>query len=501
MNDRLIEEIVAELKPLLAGRLWGKVFQLSAMSIAVDFRTGDGRYLFISVEPSQPRLYMIRRTVRELEKTSNAPMPFSLVLRKSLGGAQLTSLTKDEGERVVRFNFAVRDATGEEHTAPLVAQLTGRTSNLFLLDEHGRIKDSLRPARGAGQETGEVYSAPARFIASSSLPKASAASRKEWTFERAGFNSPSEALDEHFSRLERERAFDARAAAAAARIRQETSKLRRLRDNLSRDLAAHGDADEHRRAGELLLANIGSAVRSGGSVRLTDFYAEGAPTIELEIDERRSLQEEAAHRFARYGKAKRAAQEISERLKTVETELAALDARRVELEGIIAARDAGALAEFNDEKNRVDSPKASRGAKKGEGRGRHKADAQSLRGIRTYRSSDGYEILVGRGSRENDQLTFRVARSYDTWLHAADYPGSHVVVRHKGRDENVPHRTIVEAAQLAAHFSQARRDAKVAVNYTQRKFVSKPKGAAPGLVYLSSFRTLLVEPREGLERA
>ena len=120
--------------------------------------------------------------------------------------------------------------------------------------------------------------------------------------------------------------------------------------------------------------------------------------------------------------------------------------------------------------------------------------------MRRYRSSDGYEILVGRGARDNDQLTFRVARSQDTWLHAADYPGSHVVVRNHRRDADVPHRTLVEAAQLAAHFSQARKDAKVAVNYTQRKFVSKPKAAAPGLVRLSSFRTLLVEPREEMER-
>jgi predicted ribosome quality control (RQC) complex YloA/Tae2 family protein len=85
-------------------------------------------------------------------------------------------------------------------------------------------------------------------------------------------------------------------------------------------------------------------------------------------------------------------------------------------------------------------------------------------------------------------------------MHAADYPGSHVVVRAHGRDEVVPHRTLVEAARLAAHFSQARKDSKVAVNYTQRKFVSKPRGAAPGLVYLSSFHTLLVEPAEELER-
>jgi predicted ribosome quality control (RQC) complex YloA/Tae2 family protein len=92
-----------------------------------------------------------------------------------------------------------------------------------------------------------------------------------------------------------------------------------------------------------------------------------------------------------------------------------------------------------------------------------------------------------------------VARPQDIWLHAGDYPGSHVIIRNPTRGE-VPHRTIIEAAQLAAAFSQARRDAKVSIHYTQRKFISKPKGAAPGLVRMSSFRTLLVEPSEGIER-
>ena len=77
---------------------------------------------------------------------------------------------------------------------------------------------------------------------------------------------------------------------------------------------------------------------------------------------------------------------------------------------------------------------------------------------------------------------------------------SHVVVVNQNRKSEIPHRTLVEAAQLAAFFSQARSDAKVNVHYTARKFLSKPKGAAPGLVRLSQFRTLLVEPREALER-
>ncbi|HWS89496.1 MAG TPA: NFACT family protein [Pyrinomonadaceae bacterium] len=499
MNEQLIEEVLEELRPALAGRPWGKVFQLSASTLAVDFRTGDGRYLLLSADPARPRLHTVARTVRELERASHAPTPFALYLRKALGGATLRSLTKDEGERVVRFKFSVPDAAGEETEATLVAQLTGRSANLFLLDGRGRVRIALRPTRGAGQTEGEVYAPPERSQTQTPRDVETKAKRGGADIPREGSASLSEALDRYYLRQESERAFDARAGAAAARLRQQTANLRKLRDNLRRDLEGHGDAEGHKRAGDLLLANIGTAVREGGKVRLTDFYAEGAPTIELEVEENRTLQEEAARRFARYAKARRAAREIAERLEKVEPELAALEARRAELERVVAARDEEALAEFVGEKTDERAGGGRRGTA-GRDKSRKKASGEKGRALRRYRSSDGYEVVVGRGARENDELTFRVARSYDTWMHAADYPGSHVVVRARGKDDTIPHRTLVEAARLAAHFSQARNDAKVAVNYTQRKFVSKPKGAAPGLVYLSSFRTLLVEPGEEIER-
>src|ERR1051325_10516914 len=149
MNEELISEVVEEIARALVGRAWGKVFQLSAVSLVVDFR---GSYLFVSVEPGQPRLYLVSRTVRELERASQTPTPFVLLLRKALGGATLRALKKDEGERVVRFLFDVHDAVGDVSEATLVAQLTGRTSNLFLLNPHGRILDTLRPTRVEGQQ-------------------------------------------------------------------------------------------------------------------------------------------------------------------------------------------------------------------------------------------------------------------------------------------------------------------------------------------------------------
>ncbi|MDQ3686656.1 MAG: NFACT family protein [Acidobacteriota bacterium] len=490
MNDATLFTIVEELKRALEGSVPGKVFQLSRASLVIDFRPGNGRYLFVAVEPNAPRLHMIARTVRELEKESLAPSPFVLALRKHLGGAALRAIGKDAGDRIVRFVFEVKDAVGHVEGRTLIAQLSGRSANLFLLDAANRITDTLRRSRGEHQEIGDTYQPPPRAASETARD----ATAQEPAFSRGAFASLSEAADDYYQRLADARAFDARAAAEAARNRQELTKSRKLLRNLESDLAAHGDAAEHKRAGDLLLANIATAERRGSVVRLTDYYADGAPVVEIEVDENRSLQEEAAHRFARFTKAKRATLELTRRLEEVRRGIAAHERRQIEIERIVMERDEEALAAFTGEAGRKKNRTGARLSPS------EKKKAETIPGVRRYRSSDGYEILVGRAARDNDHLTFRVARSYDLWLHSADYPGSHVVVRNLQRDRDVPHRTIIEAAQLAAQFSQASGDAKVAVHYTQRKFLSKPKGAAPGLVRMSSFRTLIVEPGENIER-
>jgi predicted ribosome quality control (RQC) complex YloA/Tae2 family protein len=126
-------------------------------------------------------------------------------------------------------------------------------------------------------------------------------------------------------------------------------------------------------------------------------------------------------------------------------------------------------------------------------KGRRKAEPGFI-GARRFVSSDGIEILVGKKATDNDFLTFRLARSLDFWFHAADYPGSHVVARNPDRRSDLPAKTLLESAQLAAFYSSGKSQVKAAVNYTQKKFVNKPRGGAPGLATLSKFKTLLVEP-------
>ena len=481
MRQETIQAIVAELAANLLEHTVGRVFQLSPLSLAIDFGVRHAGYLFVSAEPAQPRIHLIKRSARELEKQSQPPALFVQAFRAVLAGSSLVSIIRDETERVVRLRFLCEDDLGKQTFKTLVCQLTGRSANLFLLDANDQIRYALRSPKGDGQQLGQVYEPPEPQAA-----RVSDTQSEAFELDQREFPSLSQALDDHYTRLESSQTFANRAQLARERIKKELAQRRKLKRNLERDLAQHGDPEQHKRLGDLLLANIATAVRSGDQVSITDYYSEGAPALVLEVAKDSSLQDEAGRHFSRYTKAKRAAREISSRLATLEPELRKLQERQAELEKIIAAGDETALQEFDHVPGQP-QPKPK------------KKQDEKFPGVRRYLSSDDYEILVGRAAQTNDRLTFKIARPHDLWLHAADYPGSHVVIRNPTRNE-VPHRTIIEAAQLAAKFSQAGDDSKVTVHYTSRKFLTKPKGVAPGLVRMSSFKTITVTPAENLSR-
>ena len=476
MHEETLKEVVAELDQFLAHRFLGKVYQLSEVSLAIDFGLKRDGYLFLSVEPKAPRLYLIKRTLRELEKGSMPPAPFAQAMRTSLSGGNLTSVTKDNEERVVRFRIMVTDELGDSQKRMLVAQLTGRSANLFLLDHEGNITQALRAPRGEGQLLGGPYRPPTRQTP---------AAVEEFRISRGALPSISETIDQHYRELEASQAFESRSASLIAKARKDIAKQRKLKANLEKDLKTHGSPEEHKRLGDLLLANISNAERVGDKVRLIDYYAEDAPVVELDLDVNTSLSDAASAAFSRYSKSKRAIEELGTRLVQIERELNELEIRQSKILEAFRTRDENTLDEFESPKDKKPDHK--------------KKASTGLPGMRRYLSSDGYEVIIGRTARDNDRLTFREARPNDLWLHAGDYPGSHVIVRNSSRKE-IPHRTIVEAAQLAAKFSQASKDAKVVIHYTQRKFLSKPKGAAPGLVRMSRFRSITVEPAENIER-
>jgi len=572
MENFTLQVMTTELEALLAGRRLGKVYQLGATRLALDFRLPDGRWLIVSTDPQQLALYLTSRAVRRLEEEARSDTAFVSLIKKHVGSARLASLSKLGYDRVVRFDFTVEGETGGSLTRTLVVELTGRAANVLLLDQ-GRVLAALRERK----EQPEMYREPEppadkedpffctrerleEMIAAHGGDVAEAAKRRLIGFgpldarelasraQRTGvftalkrllddlflqppeprlyssapldelrseigradfaltlspiklehlsdqvatsFATTNEAADAYFTLLDERRGLLADRQRLESALNSRLKKQRGLLANLRREREGFAKAEGYQRYGELLLANLHQAAKTEHGFLVTDFYDAAQPTVEVPAADKPTAQAAAEHYFKLARKARHGIQAIGERLPGVEREIAQLEGKIAWLLTITRREQLEALG------GRAPLPAQRQQAPQATGK---KVKEERLSGVRRYCSSDGYEILVGRTDRDNDTLTFRIAKSFDLWFHAADYPGSHVVLRNPRR-QPVPPRAIIEAAQLAAKFSQARTDSRVAVNYCERKFVTKLKGFAPGQVRLSSFKTVLVEPREAGER-
>lgn len=575
MDNFLLQTVVTELEALLVGQRLGRVVQLGATDLALDFRLRNGCRLVISTDPQSLALYLTRRSLPQLDDQVRTDTGFVALLKKYLGGARLVGVEKLGYDRVVNFAFAAQDETGRSQQLTLVVLLTGRAANVLLIED-GRVLARLRereevltayiepappaakldPFQCAPEKLTElielahgdvaaaaqnnllgfapVYARELAWRAQASSPDGAlrgllddlfataprpalyadpplaelrrAIGRAEFELtlapiilehlaaqSRTVYSSINEAADVYFTLLAERRRFLALKQKLTAHLNTKLKKQRTLVANLQRELTGFARADEQQRYGELLLANLHQAVKAEAGFAVTDFYDPAQPTVVIPAAAKPTAQEAAEHYFKLARKARHGAQTINKRLPEIEKEIADLEGRLAQLAPIVQADELQRLAAADN------LTIAGQGAPPSAQPRTQKPKQEKLPGVRRYRSSDGFEVLVGRADRDNDYLTFRLAKSFDLWFHAADYPGSHVVLRNPQR-QSVPPRAIAEAAQLAAKFSQARTNAKVAVNYCERKFVSKLKGFAPGQVRLSSFKTILVEPAEAGER-
>jgi predicted ribosome quality control (RQC) complex YloA/Tae2 family protein len=264
---------------------------------------------------------------------------------------------------------------------------------------------------------------------------------------------------------------------------------------------------QNRRLGEILLANFGKIRRGASRVGLPDPFADSLrATVEVDLDPALSPDENAARLFQKAKKGERGERLADERLTETRENLSELDElRRQAL--VIAPLDAlgkvrsflagakidlgarGDVRETHLGRQAVAAPRAGR-----PGRGTPGAH-KSLR-PRTYVTNDGWEVWVGRNNADNDLITHRLSNPHDLWFHVVGVPGSHVILRRPTRNSKPKPTTLVEAAQIAAYFSKARKQTRVPVIFTERKFVSKPRRAKPGQAICTREREILVRPHK-----
>lgn len=261
-------------------------------------------------------------------------------------------------------------------------------------------------------------------------------------------------------------------------LQRHLKRLAKKRAAILEDLRRATTADELHERASLILAHLSEIPANARFFETESWEAEPQP-IRIELEPPKSPAETAQQLFKRAKRLKRGLDVAPLRLDSVEDEIAEL--RRVQEE----------LAGFSTEelRARLEALGVSTTAPKERERRRRQAGARLP--YREFSSGDASVVLVGRGAADNDRLTLRIARPHDLWLHARGVTGAHVVVP-LSKGQSCSAETLVDAATLAAHFSDLRGEAIVDVLYTPRRFVHKRRGSPVGSVTLGREKVIAV---------
>jgi predicted ribosome quality control (RQC) complex YloA/Tae2 family protein len=479
-----IEQVLAEIRDALRGGVIHKIDQPQPWSLVFEIHQRRERFhLYFSAQRRFSRIHL----THEKHPNPSSPPRFCQLLRAHLRWKKIVSLEQVGGDRIVRMTCAwpEREAPGAggqgagketekiegtpsnsrpstSGTVSLVAELMGAASNFFLIDQQGIVLGSLfPPPAGRSLQVGHPYLPPP-------LHPTGRFKETEIPLAEPGPFQVNRSVETHYRPREEKAAEEGEKKRLLALIDEGIRRLRRKLQQISIGLAEAEKADLYRYEGELLKGHL-HQIRTGMTeVKISDpAHPERAERV-LALDPSLSASENLERLFKRYKKAQAAQAALQTQRDKTEKELEALERNRTILleGGTIAMAGKPPLLTRREKGKRAGPP--------------------------TFLSADGWTVIVGRNHRENEEITFRTARGNDLWFHARGVPGSHLIVRME-RGKEIPYQTLLDAATLALHFSDARKGGKGDVIYTYRKYIQKPKGAKPGAVLVAQEKNIYIE--------
>jgi hypothetical protein len=405
----------------------------------------------------------------EAEAAKDSPRAWGAWLK----GARLVGVEGDPRERWLGLRFQRRAITGRLETVRVAYQAIPGRAGIRLDGEDVQV-----PRLGLGSPFPAAAPEPAGD------PPPFLRWRERWggRLEDALSGLIDEVMEGEGDLEARHRAWSERRAAELILGPLEAAKRRALDAEERRLAKLEAVIAEDRRRHAALVPLKGQAAKLSGELyRLKG--ATGRVVLldgtEVELPEGKTAEAAAQAWFGMGKKAERGLQRVAELERELARERRALEAKRE------APPEPGHPSQHRtQERKKVDETKG--GGKRADGKGK------AFRSVRV----DGFEVLIGKGDAENDQLTFKVADNLDLWLHVANQPGSHVVIRNPDRLSDLPKSVVERAAQLAAFHSKARDGGKVEVHVARIADIRKPKGFAPGKVILKKWTSVRVYPKE-----
>ena len=287
-------------------------------------------------------------------------------------------------------------------------------------------------------------------------------------------------MDEYYIVRDRKDAMRQKSQAVRKTVSNLCQRLRRKLAIQEKELEATYDRERLRQLGDILTANIHRIQKGARFVEAEDFYDEEMKVIQIPLSEVLSPQQNAAKYYKDYARMKTAEKELTRQMELAEQELVYLESVLEELNRAGTEQELEEIRRELQEGGYVREDAARKRMKQ--------AKSQPMR----FESTDGYPIYVGRNNRQNDELTFKLARKDDLWLHAQKVHGSHVIISCGGTVP--PDDTVTQAAQLAAYYAETTGGQNIPVDVTPVKQVKKHPAGKPGMVIYHTYRTVIANP-------
>ncbi|MFT5348649.1 MAG: putative ribosome quality control (RQC) complex YloA/Tae2 family protein [Bacteroidia bacterium] len=288
----------------------------------------------------------------------------------------------------------------------------------------------------------------------------------------ASFDNVLEALGNHSRLYISHHVFNQTKNSHMGQLRKELTAIAKKLKSAEKRLSELNKASSYKEKADLLMANMWQIEKRAKQVVLTSFDGEKEVTIKLQ-----ELLTPQANAERYYNKGKNESKQRDFALKHL-----------AEIESNYLAKE-----EEIEDFEQVDNLKQIRKTAD------KKTAQKEVRYPYKTMIIDGFEIRIGKGAKDNDDLLRYHTTKTDTWLHAKDVSGSHVIIRNPGNAKINP-LTIEKVASIAAFYSKSKSELLAAVIYTDRKYIRKPKGATPGLVKVDKEKMILVEPMSSVSQ-
>ena len=444
-------------------------------------------FLLLCSQPDTARASEVDR----LPKAPQNPPAFVSWLRAHMKGARLTSSSLISEDRLLSLGFETREGGYR-----LILALLGARTNLYVINEEGRVVALLRPANQTRSELGmgDLFTPPASGVPGHGKDRFADESDEDLLVAIEKHYSDQESVGEETTLVRNMR----------QTLKRERKNAARRLEKIEAELAEADDAPELQRHGDLLKSALSQVGAGDTEVRVHDY--ETGEEVVIPLDPKLDARENMEAIFKRYKKLlrrlSRAGGQVDEARSTLERLIGFEEALEA-IAGPDTPLDSRALEELAAEpemlrllgRRKAASRKASGSSPpKAEVPKRFRKFERRLH-PRRYRSRDGLEIWVGRSDHGNDALSTRIARGSDLFFHLDGAPGSHVVLCTDGQSDP-PQESILDACELAVHFSKQKNASRADVHVVPIKQVKKPKGAKPGLVWVTGGRSLHLRREE-----